>query len=147
MLPSMSAPAPDPTPLDIPCKACGAAPRWTCRDHARLGDRLWCDARALAFAPKPIAVATMMMHVKVDAIEISVDEAVADVLLGFAWAHLPAERAEVSRRFGELAAWAAEHLPHNRELVKALDALLVAKDAAVRASMRPVAKAEPEVAP
>jgi hypothetical protein len=173
------------TPLDLPCEPCGAAPRYTCRERARLGAKLWCSTRAAAFEvariacptchalagarctgvvgslervgallwceararivalkQAPIAHRTMAVQIKVDATEFSADEAIADVLLGFTWAHLPPERAEVSRRFGELAAWAAANLPHNRELAKALDALLVAKDAAVRASMRPVAKVE-----
>lgn len=55
------------------------------------------------------------------------------VLQFFAYEHLPAHLQTVSAPFGELARGLAESLPHNRELIKALDHLLAAKDCAVRA--------------
>lgn len=57
---------------------------------------------------------------------------VEHILQFFAFDHLPARLQEVSRPFGELAAVVAL-LPPNRERTKALDKLLEAKDAAVRA--------------
>ena len=51
----------------------------------------------------------------------------------FAYEHLPQHLQMVSAPFGELARGLAESIPHNRELEKALDLLLAAKDAAVRA--------------
>jgi hypothetical protein len=53
----------------------------------------------------------------------------------FAWAHLPPHLAEVSRPFCELAQTIVATLPPNRERTKALDRLLEAKDAAVRAKL------------
>lgn len=51
----------------------------------------------------------------------------------FAYEHLPEHLAKVSAPFGELAKAIVATLPRNREREKALDALLVAKDCAVRA--------------
>lgn len=56
-----------------------------------------------------------------------------DELQFFAYAHLSPHLQVVSRPFGELARVLVETLPANRELEKALDKLLEAKDAAVRA--------------
>lgn len=50
----------------------------------------------------------------------------------FKWQHLPPHLQEISRPFGGLANNLATSLPHNRELLKALDRLVEAKDAAVR---------------
>lgn len=55
-----------------------------------------------------------------------------EVMRFFAYKHLPSDLAAVSRPFGELAWHIHDTLPHCRELQKALDSLLVAKDAAVR---------------
>lgn len=51
----------------------------------------------------------------------------------FAYAHLPAHLADVSRPFGELAERLVETLPRNPERTVALRKLLEAKDCAVRA--------------
>lgn len=51
----------------------------------------------------------------------------------FAFAHLPPALAVVSRPFCELAQQVVNLLPNNPERTKALDKLLEAKDAAVRA--------------
>lgn len=56
-----------------------------------------------------------------------------DELQFFAYAHLPPHLQAVSRPFGELARVIVETLPANREREKALDKLLEAKDASVRA--------------
>jgi hypothetical protein len=50
----------------------------------------------------------------------------------FAFSHLPAHLAEISRPFGELAKWMLEKLPASAERSAALRHLLEAKDAAVR---------------
>lgn len=55
------------------------------------------------------------------------------VMQFFAYEHLPPHLQAVSRPFGELAHRLVRDLPNNPELWKALDALLVSKDAAVRA--------------
>ena len=60
-------------------------------------------------------------------------ETTEHILQFFAFAHLPPHLQAVSRPFGELAAHIVATLPANPERTKALDALLVAKDAAVRA--------------
>lgn len=57
------------------------------------------------------------------------------VLQFFAYGHLPAHLQAISKPFGDLAQSLVETLPHNPELVKALDLLLAAKDAAVRAKL------------
>lgn len=57
------------------------------------------------------------------------------VLQFFAFAHLPRHLGEVSRPFGELAQQMVATLPSNPERTKALDLLLAAKDAAVRARL------------
>lgn len=51
----------------------------------------------------------------------------------FSYKHLPSELAAVSRPFANLAWEIHETLPNCHEKQKALDALLIAKDAAVRA--------------
>jgi hypothetical protein len=51
----------------------------------------------------------------------------------FAWGHLPAHLAAVSRPFGELAEHMHATLPRNPERSAALRKMLEAKDAAVRA--------------
>lgn len=57
-------------------------------------------------------------------------------LLGhFAWGHLPAELAEISRPFGELAEHLVATLGESPDLTKALNELLAAKDWAVRARL------------
>lgn len=56
------------------------------------------------------------------------------VMQFFAWAHLPPALQVVSRPFGELAEQLLS-LPDNRERDRALDRLLEAKDAAVRAAL------------
>lgn len=55
------------------------------------------------------------------------------ILQFFAWQHLPAHLAEVSRPFGDLADKIVETLPRNPERTVALRKLLESKDAAVRA--------------
>lgn len=57
------------------------------------------------------------------------------VMQFFAYTHLPPHLQEISAPFGELAAKIMNTLPPNPERTKALDALLVAKDAAVRAKL------------
>ena len=57
------------------------------------------------------------------------------VLQFFEYNHLPADLAEVSKPFCELAHKLAKELPENSETVKCLDKLLEAKDCAVRAHM------------
>lgn len=57
------------------------------------------------------------------------------VLQFFAHAHLPPHLAEVSKPFYELATHIVHILPRNVERTKALDRLLEAKDAAVRARL------------
>lgn len=51
----------------------------------------------------------------------------------FAWQHLPAHLAEVSKPFGDLAEQLVATLPRNPERTVALRKLLESKDAAVRA--------------
>lgn len=53
----------------------------------------------------------------------------------FAWTHLPAHLAEVSKPFGELAEQIVEKLPRGPERTVALRKLLESKDAAVRARL------------
>ncbi len=53
----------------------------------------------------------------------------------FAWQHLPAHLADVSKPFGELAQVIVDTLPRNPERTAALRKLLEAKDAAVRAKL------------
>lgn len=55
----------------------------------------------------------------------------------FTHAHLPEHLAAVSRPFCELAHRMVETLPVNPSLVKALEHLMEAKDAAVRALLAP----------
>lgn len=55
------------------------------------------------------------------------------VMQFFTWKHLPEELAEISKPFADMAAWIVATLPKNLERDKALDKLLEAKDAAVRA--------------
>lgn len=57
-----------------------------------------------------------------------------DIMQFFSYTHLPAHLQEVSKRFHEMAGFLMD-LPACRERQKALDALLVAKDAAVRAKL------------
>lgn len=57
------------------------------------------------------------------------------VMQFFAFDHLPAHLKEVSKPFGELALLIVAMLPVNMERTKALDLLLAAKDAAVRARL------------
>ncbi|MCC7539241.1 MAG: hypothetical protein IT379_23665 [Deltaproteobacteria bacterium] len=56
----------------------------------------------------------------------------------FTYAHLPEHLQAVSRPFSVLAEDIMANLPRNPERTKALDALLVAKDAAVRARLAKV---------
>lgn len=51
----------------------------------------------------------------------------------FAYAHLPEHLRAISGPFGDLAQTLLDTLPYGRERTKALDRLLEAKDAAVRA--------------
>jgi hypothetical protein len=55
------------------------------------------------------------------------------VLQFFTYGHLPPAMQAVSRPFCELAMDIVDKVPANPERAKALDALLIAKDAAVRA--------------
>jgi hypothetical protein len=57
------------------------------------------------------------------------------VMQFFAYNHLPADLQEISKPFGELAVHIMGTLPSNPERTKALDRLLEAKDAAVRAKL------------
>lgn len=57
------------------------------------------------------------------------------VMQFFAYAHLPEAMQSVSRPFGELAAHIVATVPRNPERTKALNKLLEAKDAAVRAAI------------
>lgn len=57
---------------------------------------------------------------------------IEEIMQFFAYTQLPQHLQAVSRPFGELAAQLAARLPHNRELIKALDKLVEAKDCAVR---------------
>lgn len=59
----------------------------------------------------------------------------AHVMQFFAFSHLPPHLREVSEPFCTLASWIELHLPDNPERAKALDLLLVSKDAAVRAKL------------
>lgn len=61
-------------------------------------------------------------------------EADYPVVQFFKWDHLPPEKAQFSKPFGELALQLCQTLPKNSETTKALDRLLEAKDAAVRSS-------------
>lgn len=56
-----------------------------------------------------------------------------EILQFFSYEHLPPHLQAVSKPFGELAKHIVATLPERRERLKALDWLLVAKDAAVRA--------------
>lgn len=58
-----------------------------------------------------------------------------DIMPMFAYEHLPPHLREVSKPFGDLARQLVETLPANRWREKALDELLLAKDAAVRAKL------------
>lgn len=60
------------------------------------------------------------------------------ILRWFAFEHLPPRLQAVSRPFGELARKLAAELPRDPETDKALDRLLEAKDAAVRATLAAV---------
>lgn len=53
----------------------------------------------------------------------------------FEYEHLPAHLQDVSKPFGELAKHLIETLPHNIQLVAALQSLVTAKDQAVRAKL------------
>lgn len=55
------------------------------------------------------------------------------VMRFFSYKHLPSDLASVSKPFADLAWHMHEKLPNCHEKQKSLDALLVAKDAAVRA--------------
>lgn len=55
------------------------------------------------------------------------------VMQFFAFEHLPPALKEISRPFGQMAASMTKTLPRNPERTKALNKLLEAKDAAVRA--------------
>lgn len=57
------------------------------------------------------------------------------VMRFFNFKHLPSDLQEISKPFNILAWSIHDALPHNRELEKSLDALLIAKDAAVRAAI------------
>lgn len=57
------------------------------------------------------------------------------VLQFFGYAHLPEPLQEVSKSFAKLAFQLVDNLPPNPERTKALDRLLEAKDAAVRARL------------
>lgn len=57
------------------------------------------------------------------------------VMQFFKYAHLPPHLQSVSAPFGELAELIVQKLPLNEERAKALDLLLAAKDAAVRAQL------------
>ncbi len=59
----------------------------------------------------------------------------SDVIRFFSYAHLPEKLQAISKPFCDLAAHLIQTVPHSRELEKALDALLVSKDAAVRAAL------------
>lgn len=59
---------------------------------------------------------------------------VEPIMQFFSYAHLPAEKAFVSKLFGDLADELIATLPRNPERTVALRKLLEAKDAAVRAS-------------
>jgi len=56
-------------------------------------------------------------------------------LIFFKYEHLPEHLQAVSKPFGDLARKLADELPACRELDKALDRLLEAKDCAVRARL------------
>lgn len=58
-----------------------------------------------------------------------------EILRFFAYAHLPPRLAEVSRPFCELARDIVATLPPSEQLSTALQRLLEAKDAAVRAAL------------
>jgi len=58
-----------------------------------------------------------------------------ELLRLFNYRHLPEPYQEVSKQFYDLAHRLAQTLPRNRELTKALDRLLEAKDAAVRSAV------------
>lgn len=68
------------------------------------------------------------------------DEAIAQALMDsgedvarfFSYAHLPERLRNASRSFARLAAEVVLCFPFSRERTKALDALLIAKDCAVR---------------
>lgn len=55
------------------------------------------------------------------------------VLGFFAYEHLPEHFKAVARRFYELAHWVAAELPQGKDRSHALEMLLAAKDAAMRA--------------
>jgi hypothetical protein len=60
-----------------------------------------------------------------------------DVLRFFTYSHLPPKLQEVSAPFCKLAHELANTYIVNREMIKALDLLLAAKDAAVRSVLLP----------
>jgi len=64
------------------------------------------------------------------------------ILAYFKYDHLPANLAEVSKPFGDLAQYLAEILPYNAESSTALRKLLEAKDAAVRSAVPQVSRKE-----
>ena len=53
----------------------------------------------------------------------------------FAYAHLPLEKQEVSKRFHDLAHWMAANLPRNVERTTAIRRLREAKDCAVTSTI------------
>ena len=61
--------------------------------------------------------------------------AVSHVLKFFAFDHLPPKLQDVSKPFCDLAKQVAERAPDNQETTVALRLLLMAKDAAVRATL------------
>jgi hypothetical protein len=57
------------------------------------------------------------------------------ILQFFEFAHLRTDLQDISRPFGELAAWIVESMPRNAERTVCLRKLLEAKDAGVRAML------------
>lgn len=58
-----------------------------------------------------------------------------EILTYFRYDHLPLHLKQVSREFGELANYIVNQLPNNEQRAVALQKLLEAKDAAVRARL------------
>ena len=55
----------------------------------------------------------------------------------FRYEHLPPRLQWTSKPFADLAQWIARELPENEQSRRALEHLLIAKDAAVRAALPP----------
>ena len=69
--------------------------------------------------------------------EVKTDFKPERMLAWFEYAHLPPHLRETSKQFADVAAWIDDQVPPGPERTVALRKLLEAKDAAVRATLKP----------